>query len=180
MVKANVLVLNKNFFPLYITNWENAILLYYKGIAEVVSHYDDVLLRTPKSSQKCPAVIRLIKFSRPSKKLKFFKKANKRNIYNHYGGVCVYCGKKLTYNEFTKDHLIATSKGGDRHSWNNLVCSCLNCNSKKSNKTLQESGMKLLTKINPPEIEDYITRSINTLKECDIDNEYWKPWINRN
>ena len=43
----------------------------------------------------------------------------------------------------TLDHVIPKSKGVD-NSWENLVCCCSDCNSKKGDRTPEEAGMSLL------------------------------------
>ena len=54
-----------------------------------------------------------------------------------FGWKCRYCGTPLTIETATKDHVIPRSRGGS--DWpSNLVPACRLCNSKKSNKPLQQ------------------------------------------
>lgn len=53
---------------------------------------------------------------------------------------CQYCGIKE--NLFV-DHIIPESQGGELID-SNLVTACKSCNSKKSNRTPEEAGMKIL------------------------------------
>jgi 5-methylcytosine-specific restriction endonuclease McrA len=54
--------------------------------------------------------------------------------YEYYGQRCYYCKKELSLNELTEDHRIPLSRGGA--DWiSNIVPACLNCNSRKGNKT---------------------------------------------
>ena len=62
-------------------------------------------------------------------------------IYKRDGHKCQYCGATKS---LTIDHVIPKSKGGD-DSWENLVVACHSCNTKKSNKMLEETGMKLMS-----------------------------------
>lgn len=64
-------------------------------------------------------------------------------IYNRDGGMCMYCGKKLSYKSLSIDHIIPKSRGG-QDTYVNTCNSCLSCNQKKSNKTPEEAGMQLL------------------------------------
>ena len=56
---------------------------------------------------------------------------------------CQYCGKKLPTKELNMDHVIPRDRGGGT-SWENVVISCIRCNSKKSNRLPKEAGMRLL------------------------------------
>ena len=51
--------------------------------------------------------------------------------------VCYHCGKKVSSQELTMDHLVPLARGG-RTGKNNVVPSCKKCNSEKSFKTLVE------------------------------------------
>jgi hypothetical protein len=58
-------------------------------------------------------------------------------IFNQDGFTCCYCGKQKEERNLTVDHIISRSKGGlDKPE--NLVASCVPCNSKKSNFSLSE------------------------------------------
>jgi 5-methylcytosine-specific restriction endonuclease McrA len=48
---------------------------------------------------------------------------------------CKYCGKELTLEEATVDHIIPLSKGGTNR-WHNKVLACSPCNAKKGDKIL--------------------------------------------
>lgn len=69
------------------------------------------------------------------------KSSLKRLILSKYNYTCQYCGKKQgdrTLPNFTKvdvsvDHITPVSKGGT-DDLSNLVCCCVQCNSKKSNR----------------------------------------------
>lgn len=66
---------------------------------------------------------------------------SKRGVLIRDGKKCVYCRGNAT----TIDHIHPRSKGG-KNTWQNLAAACLKCNHKKGNRTLEESGMKLLWK----------------------------------
>lgn len=51
--------------------------------------------------------------------------------------VCAYCGKKLTRQNATLDHVIPLSRGGD-DSRRNLVWCCKKCNKEKGSLLLSE------------------------------------------
>lgn len=70
-------------------------------------------------------------------------KVSRYMLYKRDDGKCAYCGKSLSQKESTIDHIIPKDKGG-LTTWDNCVISCKPCNNFKDNKTLEESGMKLL------------------------------------
>lgn len=51
-----------------------------------------------------------------------------REIKEHYGYRCVYCGRKMT--RLTKDHITPFINNGDHHL-HNVVPACQSCNSRK-------------------------------------------------
>lgn len=57
-----------------------------------------------------------------------------RLVFEKY---CCYCGKELNKNDtdFTKEHLVPKSKGGNDSLYNKKPC-CKNCNSWRSNMPL--------------------------------------------
>jgi 5-methylcytosine-specific restriction endonuclease McrA len=60
---------------------------------------------------------------------------NRLKIYERDNYKCQHCGKQLTRFTSTLDHVTPVSKGGD-NSCDNLVTSCLDCNSKKNARLL--------------------------------------------
>ena len=59
-----------------------------------------------------------------------FTAAQWREMQEHYGHRCVYCGKRAK-GHLTQDHLTPLSKGGS-HTLSNIVPACRACNSKKN------------------------------------------------
>lgn len=51
----------------------------------------------------------------------------KQTVYDRDNKECFYCGKSLTFEEATHEHLLATSKGGDNSDANTTVA-CKDCN----------------------------------------------------
>jgi hypothetical protein len=82
---------------------------------------------------------------------------------------CAYCQKHLSPTEFIFDHVVPESEGGDDEI-NNIVLSCYECNSKKSNKPLD-----VFLKENFIDHQRVLDRVLNTLldkeKEKDKDKE---------
>lgn len=60
---------------------------------------------------------------------------NRRKVYERDGYHCFYCSKQLTQTTATLDHIVAVVAGGD-NSFENLVTSCLACNSRKNRRAV--------------------------------------------
>jgi hypothetical protein len=56
---------------------------------------------------------------------------------------CQYCAGQPPLRELTVDHVIPTSRGGARHTWENQVIACKRCNHRKGHRLLAEAGMRL-------------------------------------
>ncbi len=66
-----------------------------------------------------------------------------RTLFRRDDYSCLYCGKRCTRQELTRDHVLPKSRGGtDR--WENVVAACKRCNWKKDNRTPEEALMPLL------------------------------------
>lgn len=76
-------------------------------------------------------------------------KFTRHNVFERDGYFCQYCGEKYDTAYLNLDHVIPKERGG-KTTWENVVCSCIRCNSKKGNRTPQEAGMKLLKKPKKP------------------------------
>jgi 5-methylcytosine-specific restriction endonuclease McrA len=168
-LQQHVLLLNRDFGVLRVINAKKAFVLLCKGAAEAIeveenkafAGYDFdswtelsefkeefepdnnyMWVATVRKKIVVPTVIRLLtytKFKMP--KVRF----NRRNLYMRDNYTCQYCGVKKPSSELNLDHVIPQSKGGQT-SWENVVCSCIKCNTKKGAKTPKQAGMELLKK----------------------------------
>ena len=133
---SRTLVLTSWYFPHKIVSWEAAVTLAYLGKAEVVVTYDDEI-RSPSTTIKMPAVVRLKKKTAGMKRGVKFSRVN---VYLRDDFTCAYCTKKLPMSLLTYDHVIPRAQGG-RTEWENIVTACYGCNAKKGNRTPDQSGM---------------------------------------
>jgi len=199
------LKLNSAYMPVDIIDWEEAVTLWTAKKAEIVSTYEDRLLHTGnrftkpefgaaerfmratydhnleswKTVIEMPAVIRLFEFIAPKRHIKFFESFTRQNVYERDGGKCMYCGQEVSRNKFTFDHVIPKSRGGHTN-WNNIVCCCLKCNSKKDNRTPEEAGMRLIKKPFAPVIADnFNSGMIKRLKGISriFNNQKWLSYV---
>ncbi len=162
---SDVLVLNRNFSAIQVTDWRRAITLVYLDRAQVVDEeyrtydfedwrelsqyikgYSNGFIHTPTFKIAIPEVIALKFYDKlPDNEVKFTRK----NIYEHYGYRCCYCGKRFASSELNLDHIIPRSRGG-KSDWLNVVTACISCNLKKGSFLLEEIGMKLLIRPSKP------------------------------
>jgi 5-methylcytosine-specific restriction endonuclease McrA len=156
---SQVLVLNKHFYAVAVTDWRRAMGLLYLDHARVVDEswrtYDFAgwletseqigdhsagFIRTPSQKIAMPEVITLRIFGKVPKREVTF---TRRNIYLHYGFQCSYCGQELPAKQLNLDHVMPKSRGG-KTDWTNVVPSCIPCNKRKANYLPKEAGMRLL------------------------------------
>ena len=97
---------------------------------------------------RVPRVILLVLFDRlPKKEVKF----TRHNIFERDRNTCQYCGGVYERKDLNLDHVIPRDRGGPT-TWENIVCSCIRCNTQKANRTPQEAGMHLVRKPKRPEM----------------------------
>ncbi len=143
MVNLPVLVLNQNYEPLNICRARRAVVLVYRGKAEMLENGSG-FIHTASAAFPLPSVIRLedmVKRPRQPRKL------TRMEIFHRDDYTCQYCGKKTRH--LTLDHVIPRYRDG-QHTWENVVSACADCNRRKAGKTPKEANMKLLTKPAPP------------------------------
>lgn len=131
-----VLVLNASYEPLQVTNIKRAVTLLQYGVAETIENSSDVV-RSPSTVLIVPSVIRLRRYIRRPRihPVPF----NRRNVLRRDTFTCQYCGSTQ---ELTLDHVMPRSRGG-RHTWDNVVTACRDCNQRKGSRTPEEANMQL-------------------------------------
>ena len=65
------------------------------------------------------------------------EKTFRERLWEEATGHCVYCGRPVSLPEMEADHIIPVCLGGD-NSFENKVCSCPFCNTRKAGQTLEE------------------------------------------
>ena len=79
--------------------------------------------------------------------------------------LCLYCGRRCTRGELTRDHVMPLSRGG-QDTWENVVSACLACNLKKGGRSPQQAGMPLLAiPYKPSWVEHLILSNRNILAD---------------
>lgn len=165
-MQSPVLVLNANFEPLNVCDWQRAIGLMMTGKAMLVLNGRGEV-QTISASFPKPSIIRLEHMVvRPRPRVKL----TRREVFRRDNYTCQYCGKHSL--DLTIDHVIPRHLGG-KHTWTNVVTACAYCNHRKGGRTLQEASMHLMrAPAEPPASAQYIFgRHLN-------ENAEWEPFIN--
>jgi len=116
------------------------------GKVEVVEEYTREV-HSVSFSIKLPAVVRLLRFiKRPKIPVRF----SRQNIYIRDDYKCQYCGKRLTPDQLTWDHVLPRARGG-KTEWTNIVTCCIKCNRKKGGRIPSEASMVLIKQPSIPE-----------------------------
>jgi 5-methylcytosine-specific restriction endonuclease McrA len=100
----------------------------------------DNAVRTVHGAIRVPTVIVAVNYARVPKKR---PKLNAKNIRERDGNRCQYTGVLLHPDEGNLDHVVPRSRGG-ADTWENLVWSSKQVNSRKGNRLPHEAGLKLL------------------------------------
>jgi 5-methylcytosine-specific restriction endonuclease McrA len=143
MINLPVLVLNQNYEPLNICRARRAVVLVYRGKAEMLEDGAG-FIHSVGQILSVPSVIRLaymIKRPRPKRKL------TRLEVFNRDQYICQYCGKESR--QLTLDHVIPRYRGGE-HTWENVVSACIPCNRHKAGRTPEQAGMRLIRRPSPP------------------------------
>ena len=157
MLNTNVLVLNRYYQPVHVTSVKRAFSLLYQGVAKAIDHqyrlyeFADWAALAADSHDAISTINRQIRVPRvvvlsayeylPKGRVRF----SRLNIYARDNDTCQYCGQQLPRSELNLDHVSPRSQGG-KTSWENVVCSCVECNLLKGGRTPEQARMKLLKK----------------------------------
>jgi 5-methylcytosine-specific restriction endonuclease McrA len=179
VLTKQVLVLNRFWQAVNVVGVKRAFSLLVQGHAEVIHQkegdfqlydFDQWLdasegsdeteiecLHTVRYMIRLPKVIILKFFDRlPIKEVKF----HRNNIFKRDEYRCQYCGKRFKEAELNLDHVIPRHHGG-KTSWENIVASCINCNSRKADRLPHEAGMHLIRKPVQPKWRPFVTVAEN-------------------
>ena len=168
-----VLVLNRLWQAVNVCSVRRALTLLFQGHAQVVLNGGDGSFQTysfrewrdfseaaphPESIHaisfriRVPRVILLLVFDQlPAKEVKF----TRHNIFERDKNTCQYCGRSFDRKDLNLDHVIPRDRGGPT-TWENIVCSCIPCNTRKGNRTPQEAGLRLVRKPRRPKWRPFL------------------------
>ncbi len=179
LLQSPVLVLNRLWQAVNVCTARRALTLLFEGRAEVVYESPDGqfqtfdfdrwqsftedrkpedLVRTVSFRIGVPRVILLAVFDRfPKKEVKF----TRHNIFERDKNTCQYCGRVFERNDLNLDHVVPRDRGGPT-SWENIVCSCIPCNTRKANRTPREASMNLIRPPTRPKWRPFMQVNLRT------------------
>ena len=173
LLDRHVLVLNRLWQAVNVCSARRAFSLLFQGHAQVVWRDADnnylthdfrswhdfsqaepgaEMVRSVRFDIRVPTVVVLLLFDRlPSKEVKL----TRQNIYERDNHTCQYCARKLDREDLNLDHVLPRQRGGAT-TWENVVCSCIPCNTRKGNRLPHEASMALLKEPKRPRWRPFI------------------------
>jgi|TARA_R110002072_G_scaffold8014_11_gene42355 5-methylcytosine-specific restriction endonuclease McrA len=195
---SKVLVLNKLYMAVRVITARRAFVLLSRDSAEVI-HADDgsfanynlstwtelselrreyepdkhEWVKTVRFDIAVPRIIRLVGYDKlPKQRVKL----NRRNLFARDHNRCQYCGKHFPTSELSIDHVLPRSQEGP-DTWENLVCACVKCNSRKGGRTPDQAHMKLIKEPVRPKRNPLISMRLNHERYASwkafLDEAYW-------
>jgi 5-methylcytosine-specific restriction endonuclease McrA len=126
---------------------------------------DEIILAGRGRKIRLPKVIALSRYDKmPTHGMNF----NRRALYKRDKNRCQYCGCRPGVKNLNLDHVCPKYFGG-KTTWENIVLSCIECNSKKANRTPEQAGMKLLS---IPEKPKY-----SVIKNNKLEYKCWEQFV---
>lgn len=126
-------------------------------------------VHTVRHRIRLPRVILLTVFDQlPVKEVKL----TRINVFERDHDRCQYCGVVFERRDLNLDHVIPRQQGG-RTTWENIVCSCIRCNTRKANRLPHEAGMRLIRKPVKPKWRPVVS----TLLGHPQKHESWKTFL---
>lgn len=194
-MQGSVLVLNRGFSAVHVISVQRAFCLLCKGVAEVIAVEDagvmaydfegwkdlsqlkrsldlprehEEWIRSVHFDIEVPRIIRLLKYERgPRNAVKY----NRRNIFLRDEHRCQYCNRRFASQRLSLDHVMPRSRGGP-DTWENVVCACLTCNTRKGGRTPAEAGMRLIREPVKPKRSPLLSRQLTMRRYA-----CWKTFI---
>jgi 5-methylcytosine-specific restriction endonuclease McrA len=187
-----VLVLNRLWQPVNIVGTQRAFSLLLQDHAQVIYTGDssfrmmdsaawlalseeevpgdnEAYVQTIRLRIRAPKVLLLRNYAQlPVKEVKF----NRENLFERDNYRCQYCGNGFAAAQLNMDHVIPRDRGG-RTSWENIVTSCIKCNTRKANRLPHQANMLLIRKPERPRWRPFVSSLIGQ----DYDSD-WEHFVN--
>ncbi len=167
----DTLVLSTAYEPMGRISWKDAISMWVSGRVEIVEEYLDRFIGIIGGRLPMPAIVRFIGHVRKRYRMKV--KFSRSNVYLRDHGRCQYCGRPISKDDATYDHVIPRAQGGTT-KWANIVIACFACNQKKAARTPRQAGMRLLRKPERPKSLPGMASAITYRPEMP---EVWKTYL---
>lgn len=174
VLERPTLVLNRNWQPVGVATVAKALTKVWNETARIVDPADyqqyswqdwsqlrpdagDLFIRTSRFQLRVPEVVTLTKYDRlPTNAVTF----SRRNVFKRDKFMCQYCAAQPGSEELTIDHVVPRAQGGTS-TWANCVLACIDCNSRKADRTPDQARMPLRSKpVRPKWKPAYASRGI--------------------
>jgi 5-methylcytosine-specific restriction endonuclease McrA len=97
-------------------------------------------------------------------------------VFERDKNTCQYCGELFDRSELNLDHVVPRDRGGTT-TWENVVCSCIPCNTRKGNRLPREAHMSLIRKPKRPKWRPFVQITFaapqHDLWKHFVDLAYW-------
>ena len=185
MLNAHVLVLNRLYQPVNVTNVRRAICLMYVGAARALdsqfrlfdfpswaalsAEFGSETIHAVHGQLLVPRIVVLQVYERiPKGRIRF----SRHNIFVRDNHTCQYCNTLMTRRHLNLDHVIPRSQGG-KTNWENVVTSCIPCNFRKGCRTPEQAGMSLTRPAHKPRWSELVH-----MPRVRARYEEWLPFLN--
>jgi len=185
VLQDSVLVLNRNWQAVGVTNVETAFCNMTRGVCtgmdtelmrptriedwvKLAIRSGDKTIGTVHGLVRVPTVIVAVSYDKVPKKA---PKLTNKAIGERDGYICQVTGEYCPKNG-SVDHLVPKSRGGAKKSWTNMAWMKSKVNHRKGDKTLAEAGLTLLRQpVEPPEVP------VTLLIKKRQDKPDWDPFL---
>jgi len=192
-LQSSVLVLNRLYMVVHVVNARRAFAMLFRDLAEVVhleqgvfANYtfrswremselragkkapDEDWIRAVNFEIQIPRVIRLLGFDRvPDQRFHL----NRHSVLARDNHCCQYCGDRFPSQLLSLDHVVPRSLGGPT-TWENVVCACMKCNTRKGGRTPKEAKMTLVRRPFKPKRNPILLLKLDNPKYAS-----WRTWL---
>ncbi|MGI8493563.1 MAG: HNH endonuclease [Acidimicrobiales bacterium] len=160
---SRALVLNATYEPLCVVSSRRALVLLIDRKAEMLASTGRDF-HSERAAWPEPSVVRLSYFVKVPYQARIA--LNRRAVFARDGHRCQYCGASAE----NIDHVVPRSKGG-LHTWDNVVAACRPCNTRKRDRLLEDSGMKLRRAPVAPRERSWVLAASGALRS------EWAPYL---
>ncbi len=182
MLNSSVLVLNRSYLPIHVTSARRAFSLIYRQTARAVNEEYETFdfeqwrrlevageaVGMVNGRIRVPRVIVLPGFDRiPKRHVRY----SRVNVFARDKFTCQYCGSSPPRSQLNLDHVIPRSLGG-RTIWENVVCSCVDCNRRKGGRTPQQARLRLRRSPSKPRWTPLMNLIVSSVRYRE-----WRPFL---
>ncbi len=182
MLNSSVLVLNRSYLPIHVTSARRAFSLIYRQTARAVNEEYETFnfeqwqrlevtgeaVGMVNGCIRVPRVIVLPGFDRiPKRHVRY----SRVNVFARDKFTCQYCGSSPPRSQLNLDHVIPRSLGG-RTTWENVVCSCVDCNRRKGGRTPHQARLRLQRSPSKPRWTPLMNLIVSSVRYRE-----WSPFL---